>query len=226
MSLPLYADTVPPLMLSGYASCFEVDYRIDGGSSWERVDRGAFALSAARPVFLALSHDHGKRYAWTGDRSLRLWQDGHGLAFEAKVAWGDGAPTIVNGIRRGEFAGVSVGFAKREIEVVSAGDREVEVVRKAEIDEISLTWAPACPCTAVWLTDDPQDGLSAHVAAARAHWAVGKMRAELAAARWPGARARAAAAAGLARAAAGRASRASVPESVLHVLACHGPRDA
>jgi HK97 family phage prohead protease len=199
----LYED-LEPVCVQGYAATFDSVYTVDGGRAWERIATGAFALGAGRPVFLDIAHV-GTRLASTADGSLRVWQDRRGLAFEAATAWDAAGLTLVKAIRRGEFTGASFAFGRRDAESVVEHGREVEVVLAAEIGEISLTWEPANPCTAIWLADDRPDDMPAHAAAARARWEVGRMEARLAAAR---ARARASA----------RAVKPVCPRSVVTVL--------
>jgi HK97 family phage prohead protease len=201
----LYEDTVEPLRIAGYASTFGLDYRLADGT-WERVGRNAFQLGG-RPVALCIAHLNDRpdtRFASTRDRTLALWQDHHGLAFSASVAWDAGALTLLNGIRRGEFVGCSVGFARRE----------VETVRKAELDEISLVAAPACPFTAVWVEDESADDLPAYVAQARGRWLAGRMAAR--AAQDAARRSRAHVSA--------RSAKPTCPLSVVAALARYGPR--
>jgi HK97 family phage prohead protease len=224
----LYEDVVEPLRIRGYAAVFDTVYPIDGGSAWERVAPGAFRLGA-RSVFLAFGHDHGRRYAWTADKSLALWQDAHGLAFEALAPSNATGRGLVAGVRRGEFRHASVCFTAREVELVVERGREIEVVHRAEISEISLTDAAANPATCVWLDCEDPEELPPHVALASARWSVGRMQASLAAARRPGARARATTAAGLARSPArwearARAAKPACPASVVAVLDRYYPR--
>jgi HK97 family phage prohead protease len=181
MTMPLYED-VAPIRIRGYTGVFNSVYTFDGGSKLERVVPGAFALGG-RSVRMAYGHDD-RRFASTADGSLQLWQDAHGLAFEAVVAASSAvARGLVAGVRRGEFRGASVCFSARDVRRVIDRGREVEVVVRGEISEVSLTGEPADPETAVWIADEDPDELPPHVALAQARWTVGRQQDRLAAAR-------------------------------------------
>jgi hypothetical protein len=217
----LYDDLGPPVLVRGYAAVFGCTYAI-GDGVLERISPGAFTWHAGQPPFLAFGHG-SERLAWCGDRSLSVWQDVRGVAFEAALPSNWAALGVANGIVGGAFRSCSIAMFRQQVECLTEGGCEVQVVHRAELQEISIAPAGANPAACCWLADELVEDLPPGLASACALWAVGKMQAEVAAARRPAARARAAAAAGLARAAALREARAeAVPASVVAVLDRYG----
>ena len=174
----LYADVGPPLFVQGYASVFGTVY--DGGNgSLERVEPGAFDLS--KPVYATFQHDGGPAYACTRDRTLRLWSNAHGLAFAFKLANTWTGLSLGNSIRRGVFRACSVCMANMTVEQEHQGARSVDVIRRAEVVEISICASACNPATAVWVSDEDLSAMPPFVASARARWTVGRMGQQVAA---------------------------------------------
>jgi uncharacterized protein len=99
----LYEDE--PVKICGYASVFDVTYEL--GGMLERVVPGAFDTTRFE-VFACFNHDDRERLAWTRDRSLKVWQDSHGLAFEVAVPSTWSALSLVEGVRTGHFRACSL----------------------------------------------------------------------------------------------------------------------
>ena len=178
---PLYDDTGPPLLLAGYASVFGLVYGNAG--QLERVAPGAFQF----PGNVRLDFDHqGRCLASTYGGSLVLWQDGHGLAFEAALRPDWTAISLMRGIRAGTFRGCSfknLGDGRGAVETVEQDGRMVHEIRRLNVDEISITTSGANASACCWLGDEGADELPAWIAEARARWAVGKQSRYLAATR-------------------------------------------
>jgi uncharacterized protein len=78
----LYEDYAEPTHLCGYASTFDATYHC--GDAFHRIRPGAFDTTRYR-VFAAFMHDHDRRLGWVGNKTLSLWQDSHGLAFQLDI---------------------------------------------------------------------------------------------------------------------------------------------
>lgn len=102
-------------LLEGYASRFGVDYTVRDtrGSYAESVQRGAFAqgLRDDPDVLLLISHAGSPLARTRPSRTLRLSEDGEGLAFSASLAKDD--PEVqgaVSKVRRGLLSQASFSF--------------------------------------------------------------------------------------------------------------------
>jgi HK97 family phage prohead protease len=212
MVAPLYED-VEPVRICGFASVFDVTYEL--GGMLERIEPGAFDTTRFE-VFACFDHDDRHRLAWTRDRSLKLWQDVHGLAFEATAPSNWSALSLLEGIRGGVFRACSfrcgdVDAIKSEV-VVERG-QPVRVIKRITVDEVSVCPIGANPETTCWLSTEDPEALPPHVRHARAQWYKGRLQVQLAAR---------AARAARAQARARTTNKAhKVPESVRHILA-HG----
>jgi HK97 family phage prohead protease len=180
MAVPLY-DDLEPVQICGYASVFNVLYDLAG--TLERIAPGAFNLGRYETAAL-FAHEHDWRIGWTRDRSLQLWQDSFGLAFRLDVPATHGGLGLVQGIRANNFRECSFHNADDRavaFDVVNEGGREVHVVRRININELSICPAGRNPEAVCWLdAEDPED-LPPHVRHARAQWLKGRVAVQLAA---------------------------------------------
>jgi uncharacterized protein len=210
----LYEDE--PVKIQGYASVYGVAYEI--GDNLERIAPGAFNLGHYETCAL-FAHEHNWRIGWTRDRSLQLWQDSYGLAFQLDVPSTHSGLGLMDGIRRGHFRGCSFHNADDRavaFDVVNEGGREIHVIRRINVDEISICPAGRNPEASCWLNVEHPEYLAPHARHARVQWHKGRVQVQRAA---HGARA--------ARAARAQArARAShpVPASVRAVLARGKPK--
>jgi HK97 family phage prohead protease len=178
MSMPLYGN-VAPVLVQGYGATFRNLYAIDGGLL-ERVEPGAF--SDVGPCFATFDHAPDQAFARTQDSTLRLFEDGFGLGFEARLPATWGALGLVRGITSGTFRQASVCFdhGTKVVQVVENG-RTVNVVKSARLREISIVAGGANDRTAMWIdAEDPAD-LPEHLRQIRAWWRVGLAQHRLAA---------------------------------------------
>ncbi|HEX2525300.1 MAG TPA: HK97 family phage prohead protease [Geminicoccus sp.] len=165
------ADGLEPLKIRGYAACTGLDYRIKNGI-YERIEPGAFAHQHG-PVYAALSHDPSRRYAWTGNGSLRLWEDHAGLAFELDVtdrasAW------LASRVACNEFRACSIMMkAGSRFTHCTEFGRSVQVMNRIHLDEISLCHSGANPGAACWLDVEEFDDIPAGIRVAWGDWHAG-----------------------------------------------------
>jgi uncharacterized protein len=180
VSKPLY-DDLAPVRICGFASIFGVTYEL--GGMLERIVPGAFDTTRFE-VFACFDHDDRHRLAWTRDRSLKVWQDAHGLAFAATVPSSWSALSLLEGVRGGVFRACSfrcgdVDAIKSEV-VVERG-QPVRVIKRIAVDEVSICPAGANPETTCWLSTEGPEDLPPHIRDARARWIRGRVAVQLAA---------------------------------------------
>lgn len=123
--------------LEGYAAVFGTPARI--GSFTETIRAGAFTrtLAAAGDVLALMDHDSSKVLARMGNGSLRLAEDGHGLAFALDLpdtTIGRDALSMVESRLAG---GMSFGFHVQDEAWPAPGRRELRAVSLAEISVVS-----------------------------------------------------------------------------------------
>lgn len=139
--------------LVGYAAVFDKP-SVDLGGFIEVVKPGAFGRTlrsnTADPLALVQHIPHlvlGRRSAGT----LRLAEDGHGLAFEIDLPQTMAAADLLVSVERGDVTGASFAF------VVPAGgdkwqmlgDTVIRELHDVSLHEISITPSPAYPDTTV-----------------------------------------------------------------------------
>jgi HK97 family phage prohead protease len=173
----LYGDTGPPVRVEGYASIFNVVYQY--GAVWHRISPGAFDCSRYEP-FVAFMHDRSHRLAWTRNKTLRLWQDSHGLAFQFDLPTDHAGLSLALGIRAGNFRGVSFGSPPdgiRDFTTSVEAGRTIRIFEKMRIDEVSIVADPANFETCCWLDCEEPEDLPPHIRDARAKWHAGRLQA-------------------------------------------------
>jgi Caudovirus prohead serine protease len=137
---------------------------------------------------------HGARVGWTGDRSLAIRQDGFGLAFRLDVPSTHRGLSLVAGIRAGHFRGRSFsdgGDRAVASDIVTEGIREVRVIRRLNVAEVSLRPSGANPEACRWADVEDPEHLPPHIRHAQARWHEGRAQAQFAARAARGAPARA-----------------------------------
>lgn len=165
----LYED---PVHVAGYACVWGSTYPVKG--AWERIEPGAFDLSAA-PV-VTFEHDRARPMA--GARHLSVWQDDFGLGFRFPVNAVVSPFWLMQSIRSGEFRSASVGLQVTKIDARHEGGRLVDIVQRATLLDVGLclTGTAANPATGVWLDTEEVDDLPAELRHLRAHWRHGRAR--------------------------------------------------
>jgi phage head maturation protease len=160
-------------MIAGYAHVFGVPTAADEHGTRLMTTPGCFDLSGA--INLCFGHDIGKAFASTADESLRLWQDGVGLAVEATPQAVPGALALVQGIARRDYRGLSPLFlADRKSHVETIDGDPVEVIERTRIGEVSIVVDGLCPGALCWLAAWRPEDMPAALAEARRQWWMGR----------------------------------------------------
>lgn len=170
----VYADRGPPIYVCGYASIFNETYSI-GDGRLERVMPDAFDI--VTPVYATFTHSQHIRYGTTSDRSLKIWADSIGLAFQFRLGPDWHSFGLATSIASGTFRACSLYFTERKILRVQEGDRVVEQVVWARISEVSVCVRGANPWACCWLDSEDPAGLEPFLATMRAQWRAGQQRA-------------------------------------------------
>lgn len=132
--------------LEGYAALFGVEARI--GRFTETIRAGAFVDSIGRDVLALVDHDPGRVLARTRSGTLRLAEDGRGLAFDIDVPDTSAGRDVLALAERSDLGGMSFGFSVPEGGDHWAGDRrELRTITLHEISVV-LAW-PAYEGTVV-----------------------------------------------------------------------------
>jgi phage head maturation protease len=174
VTITLYEDQEPPLVLAGYAATWLTAYRADG--RLERIARNGID-HRRHQVALCVEHDPGIQLATQRDKSLELWNDAHGLAFRAVLPSRLGMLPIARAVATGGLDGVSIhwpggGLPRARLDQVDG--REILTVESVAIDEVSLCYSPANASTLAWIETAPEEDHPPHVQAARARWRHGR----------------------------------------------------
>lgn len=99
-------------IVSGYASTFEVPYKLfdgDGWEYWEVVDRGAFDETDMSDVIMQYDH-RGRVFARTRNNTLEVNPDDEGLFIEADLGGTEIGRELYEEIRGGYTDRMSFGF--------------------------------------------------------------------------------------------------------------------
>lgn len=116
---------------------------------------GAFTQSLARGlnVVLVRGHDGAYVFAQTADGSMRIWEDRHGLRYEARLPDNAQGRVFRMGIRSGRLSGVSVKYRSTQSSFVLVDGQRVELVQSAELVHLALCDNPAMPGTTVGIQE-------------------------------------------------------------------------
>lgn len=131
-------------VISGYAAVFD-SQSLDLGGFVEIVRPGAFkaSLASGADVKLLWDHDSQRAIASTGSGTLKLYEDGRGLRFEARPGtnrqW---VRDVLEGVRAGIQTGMSFGFYV-ESDSWGPGPGIVRYLERVKLNEISLVSFPA-----------------------------------------------------------------------------------
>ncbi len=134
--------------LEGHAAVFDSPAPI--GSFVETIRAGAFRASLSTPdhdVLALVDHDPGRLLARTSSGTLRLAEDGRGLAFSLDVPDTQLGHDVLALAQRGDLGGCSFGFRVKDEAWPAADRRELRAV---DLVEISIVHAwPAYAQTSV-----------------------------------------------------------------------------
>jgi HK97 family phage prohead protease len=161
--------------IRGYANVFnEFSTKLDGDEPLrEKIRPGAFQL--LRPVVTATVAHCSAPAATTWNRSLRLWQDSYGLAFEMDVE----ATLVGKGLRdlvARDMNAMSFGLINLDSHYFRDEDGVLcREITRCDLDHVSVVAAGAFPSACCWLSDMPADHMSPKIAAASRRWFLGRI---------------------------------------------------
>lgn len=146
------ADNDDTPTIGGYAAVFgELSVVL---SSWweefrERIERGAFAASIAQDDIRALwNHNADFPIGRVKNKTLRLWEDEHGLAFAITPPATQQGNDFVGTIRQGYVDAMSFGFTVLDEEWdIDEEGQTIRTLKKIKLYEISPVTFPAYPQT-------------------------------------------------------------------------------
>lgn len=134
--------------IEGYAATFGAE--ADLGGFVETIAPGAFRASLAGDVLAMLDHDPGKVLGRTRSGTLRLSEDGKGLAFSLDLPETQAGRDVLALAERGDLGGMSFGFLVPPGGETWTGNRRT--LRAVDLKEISIVQAwPAYPETEIAL---------------------------------------------------------------------------
>ena len=135
--------------LAGYAAVFDAPTRI-GDRFTETIKPGAFRASLANPKsdpVMLVDHDAGKMLGRRSSGTLRLHEDGRGLAFECDVPDTAIGRDLLTMVQRGDCRGCSFGFRVVDEGWPAADRRELRAVDVIEVSAVHC-W-PAYDATSI-----------------------------------------------------------------------------
>jgi phage head maturation protease len=117
------------------------------------------------------SHLAHTAFASTFDKSLRLFGDALGLAFEADIPLSVQGAAVRNMLNSGEPWGCSGSYFVEE-EVL---DGDIQTITRGRLLHVAVTATPACRSTSCWL---PNENAFQPSRSVREHWAAGREAAD------------------------------------------------
>lgn len=134
--------------VGGYAAIFNSPTDI-GGLFTEVIAPGAFTatLASNADVCALYSHDYDKLLGRSGNATLRLKEDDHGLAVEIDLPDTSDGRDVATLIERGDLSGMSFGFAVRHDEWDDTVNPPLRTIHAVDLMEVTITAIPAYPDT-------------------------------------------------------------------------------
>ncbi|MBW8285058.1 MAG: HK97 family phage prohead protease [Rhizobium sp.] len=147
------------LAIQGFATRYHKPYVDEHGVS--ALDRGCFSdsIRSGQEIHFLRDHDGARRVGSTRG-GLTLYDCDDGLAFRLE----NPPATVVEAIRSGSRRSMSIGFGNKSIERVRADSVMFNLIRKADLGEISLVHRPAISNTSVSIVDLDEVGSLQHCA--------------------------------------------------------------
>lgn len=141
-----------PVRVVGHAAVFDRLSEPIGGLFRERIAPGAFrrALEERQDVRALIDHDPGRVLGRTASGTLRMAQDGRGLAVEIDLPDTSYARDLAEVMARGDVDQMSFGFMVRDDELLdreSADGLPIREVRDVDLFDVSVVTFPAYPDT-------------------------------------------------------------------------------
>jgi len=133
------------------------------------VTKNTFSL-AGRSVGFCFDHEESRRYAATNNRSMSVWNDAWGLAFECEVK----DEGLINLVRRGDCIEASCYYHPISHRDGTFNGEPVKFFDRATVSEISVVSRGGCPDTAIWLADTPDKDMTEHQRFSSRMWGMGR----------------------------------------------------
>ena len=142
-------DDGPAYRVSGYASTFEryVLWEDADGPFYEEIDRHAFDEADMSDVIMQYDHE-GRVFARTGNGSLKLSVDDHGLKMEADLSRTDGARQLWQEIHEGMITQMSFCFTVADSKI-DRGTNTGIILAIGKVFDVSAVSIPANPGTEI-----------------------------------------------------------------------------
>jgi phage head maturation protease len=159
--------------IRGYANVFNVLSAPIGDPPVRAIVRpGAFMLLG---TINAACMRGSKQIATTWDKSLRLWQDSYGLAFEWDIQRTPDGAGLRNMVEKGIHS-MSIGLLIKASTAFRDGDGvPCDDVSRADIDHISVVDTGAFPGACCQIAGTPPERMMPEQAAANRHWYFGEI---------------------------------------------------
>jgi HK97 family phage prohead protease len=160
--------------IRGYANVFdEFSTKLDGDEPLrERIRPGAFQL-LHHPITATVAHCSAP-FGTTWNKSLRLWQDSRGLAFEADIE----ATVVGTGLRdlvASGFDSMSFGLINLESHYFRDEDALCRDITRCDLNHVSVVHQGAFESACCWLADMPAENMSPRIRNASLRWRLGKI---------------------------------------------------
>lgn len=168
--------------IAGYAAIFN-DVADIGGSFREIIAPGAFSDTLDDDIRALVDHDSGRVIGRSKAGTLRLNEDGKGLAVEIDLPDTTDGRDLVVSLTRGDISGMSFGFRVTHDEWDETGDIPTRTIRAVELFEVSAVAFPAYEGTELALRSlndlkSEREKAERNAAAARARIAFRKAESE------------------------------------------------
>ncbi len=136
--------------IGGYAAVFGATAEI-GSSFRETIAPGAFSSALDQDVRALIDHNWGRVIGRTTAGTLRLRQDGVGLAVEIDLPDTTDGRDLATLIDRGDISGMSFGFVVTKQSWDETGDVPTRTIEAVDLREVSVVAFPAYDDTSVAL---------------------------------------------------------------------------
>jgi HK97 family phage prohead protease len=148
--------------IAGYAAVFESE-SVDLGGFTERIAKGAFAGSLKGDIRALWNHDTNQVLGRTSAGTLRLAEDGKGLAMELDPPDTQSGRDAVTLVERRDVTGMSFAFRTISDNWAKVAGKWLRTLLEVEISEVSICAFPAYPATEVGIRAavDAKDAIEA-----------------------------------------------------------------
>ena len=143
---PLLMEGDQRVVITGYAVTFNSLSDVIKGRGFREVIRpGAFKLSLAQrgDIDFVVQHKPEQKIASTREGTLRLREDDIGLAVEITPPATDSARRVVDGIRRGDYRGLSISFTSPSARWHPGNGHKLRFISSLGLDHVAIVDRPA-----------------------------------------------------------------------------------